>query len=276
MRVVKALAALVLIGAIGLALGYGEATSAPVVRTARVGFAGWPASAPPIRAVLVSDLHVQGPDMPPARLAGIVARINALAPDVVLIAGDLISEKIVGAPPYEMAEALAPLAGLGPRLGAFAVLGNHDYWYDEPGARAALSAAGVRLLDNAAETAGPLVIGGVDDEVTKHDDLPRTLSAMNRLPGARILLSHSPDPFADPRGGDVGLMLAGHTHCGQVAPWPVGPIVTQSRHGRRYACGIVRERGRTLIVTAGLGTSGLPLRLGAPPDMWLLTLGPRR
>jgi len=67
-------------------------------------------------------------------------------------------------------------------------------------------------------------------------------------------------------------MLAGHTHCGQVAPWPFGPIVTQSRYGRRYACGVVHERGNTLIVTAGLGTSGLPLRIGAPPDLWLLTL----
>ena len=47
-----------------------------------------------------------------------------------------------------------------------------------------------------------------------------------------------------------------------------------SRYGQRYACGLVRENGRTLIVTAGLGTSGLPLRLGAVPDLWLIRIGP--
>lgn len=272
--VVRLVCAIAALGAVMLLWSYAEATSTPVVRRARVGLPDWPASAPPIRAVLISDIHVAGPDMPPARLAGIVARINALRPDVVLIAGDLISEKRTATRLYTMADAIAPLAGLKPRLGTFAVLGNHDYWYDAPGARIALAKAGVRLLDNEAAVAGPLAIGGLDDDFTGRDDLPRTLRAMAGLPGARVLLSHSPDPFAD-LGGRVGLMLAGHTHCGQIAPWPVGPILTASRHGRRYACGIVRERGRTLIVGAGLGTSGLPLRLGAPPDMWVLTLGPR-
>lgn len=69
-------------------------------------------------------------------------------------------------------------------------------------------------------------------------------------------------------------MLAGHTHCGQVALPLIGPLSTMSRYGRRYACGVVREGARTLVVTAGLGTSGIPLRLGAVPDMWLVEIGP--
>ena len=96
---------------------------------------------------------------------------------------------------------------------------------------------------------------------------------MRRLPGARIILSHSPDPF--PRlPGDVTLMLAGHTHCGQVRLPILGAVKTMSAYGQRYACGLIREHGRTLIVTAGLGTSGVPLRLGAVPDLWLVRLGP--
>lgn len=260
------------LAALGLLWSYAEATSDPVVRRARIGLPGWPRGAAPVRAVLISDIHVQGPDMPPARLARIVGRINALRPDIVLIAGDLISEKSVGTRLYSMAEAIAPLAALRPRLGAFAVLGNHDHWYDAVGARVALAQAGVRLLDNDAARAGPLVVGGIDDDFTGRDDLPLTMATMRTLPGAPILLSHSPDPFPDVPSG-VGLMLAGHTHCGQVAPWPFGVIVIPSRHGKRYACGIVREAGRVLIVTAGLGTSGLPLRMGARSDMWLLTLG---
>ena len=155
------------------------------------------------------------------------------------------------------------------------MLGNHDHWRDLAGARAALAAAHVRLLDNDAAPAGPLAIGGLDDAFTHHDDLAATVTAMRALPGARILLSHSPDPFPE-LPGDVGLMLAGHTHCGQVRLPFVGAVSTMSRYGQRYACGLVRENGRTLIVTAGLGTSGVPLRLGAAPDLWLIRLGPRR
>ena len=94
------------------------------------------------------------------------------------------------------------------------------------------------------------------------------------MPGARILLSHSPDPF--PRvPGDVGLMLAGHTHCGQIRLPLIGAVSTMSDYGDRYACGLVRENAKVLIVSAGLGTSILPLRLGAPPDLWLIRVGPR-
>jgi predicted MPP superfamily phosphohydrolase len=71
-------------------------------------------------------------------------------------------------------------------------------------------------------------------------------------------------------------MLAGHTHCGQIRlPW-YGAIGTVSRYGERFECGLIREDGRTLIVGAGVGTSILPLRLGAPPDLWLVRLGPVR
>ena len=98
---------------------------------------------------------------------------------------------------------------------------------------------------------------------------------MRALRGARLLLSHSPDPFARVPS-DVGLTLAGHTHGGQIVlPW-VGALETMSRYGDRYRCGFVREHGKLLLVTAGLGTSIAPLRIGAPPEFWLLTLGARR
>jgi predicted MPP superfamily phosphohydrolase len=254
---------------------YVEATARPIVREARVALHGWPKGAEPVRAVLISDIHVGGPDMPPARLAEIVEQINALRPDVVLIAGDLITDKRMATRHYSMAEAIAPLARLTPRLGSFAVLGNHDHWRNADAARAALKKAGVKLLENDAAVAGPLVIGGLDDDFTGRADLGATLAAMGRLKGAKLMLSHSPDPFAD-LPGDVALMVAGHTHCGQIALPGYGALKTMSRYGRRFACGIVREGGKTLLVSAGLGTSGIPFRFAAPPDMWLIELGPRR
>ena len=120
---------------------------------------------------------------------------------------------------------------------------------------------------------GPVAVGGLDDDFTDRADLAATLAALSNLEGPKLILSHSPDPFADP-APDVFLMLAGHTHCGQIAPPLIGPLSTMSDYGRRYACGVVREGGRTLVVTAGLGTSGIPLRLGAVPDLWLVEVGP--
>lgn len=271
----RALLFLIAAGLALLAFMYWTALRDPVVREAEVRLRDWPRGTPPVRAVLISDLHVAGPDMPPSRLEHIVGRIDSLRPDIVLIAGDFISDKRVATRTYPLPEAVAPLARLHSRLGTFAVLGNHDHWRSAAEARAALQAIGVTLLDNGAARAGPLAIGGLDDDYTGHDDMRRTLAAMRRLRGARILLSHSPDPFAT-LADDVGLMLAGHTHCGQIRLPLIGALGYESRYGARYGCGLIEERGRTLVVGAGLGTSILPLRLGAVPDLWMVTIGPNR
>jgi len=86
-----------------------------------------------------------------------------------------------------------------------------------------------------------------------------------------MLLSHSPDIM--PRvPDDVSLVLAGHTHCGQIRLPLIGAVSTMSDHGQRYGCGLVRDGPKRAVISAGLGTSILPLRLGAVPDIWLLTL----
>ena len=278
-RISRKSAARKLLGALGLLaltmlllIGwmYWTAISDPVVRRTEVWMAGLER---PLRAVLISDIHVGGPDMPPSRLDRIVAQVNALAPDLVLIAGDLITDKRLATRHYSMAEAVAPLAGLRPTIGTYAVLGNHDHWRDAGQARRALRSAGIVVLDNDAVQAGPVAVGGLDDDFTNQADVPRTMERLLALPGPRLLVSHSPDPFPD-IPADVRLMAAGHTHCGQGRLPFIGAIMTMSRYGNRYACGRVDENGKTLIVTAGLGTSGIPLRLGAVPDLWVIELRP--
>ncbi len=264
---------LLLLIVLGLAVtgwAYRTATRAPVVRQAEVPLVGLKGGET-LRVVLISDVHVAGPDMPPERLSGIVRRINLLRPDLVVIAGDLVSDRLAATRHYAMHEAVAPLAGLRARFGTFAVLGNHDHWRDAGEARAALGEAGITLLDNDAARAGPLVIGGLDDAYTGRDDLARTIARMRSLGGVPVLLSHSPDPFAR-APGEVQLMLAGHTHCGQIRLPLLGAPSYMSEYGNRFGCGRINETGKTLIVGAGLGTSMLPLRLGAVPDMWLVTL----
>lgn len=267
-----AIATLAIAGVIALAIGYANAARDPVVRHAQVRLPGWPAHQRPLRIVLASDIHVAGPDMPPKRVGRLVGLINRLNPDVVMLAGDFVSDKRVSTHQYTVAEALAPLKGLRASLGSVAVLGNHDHWRNAIETRAALSRAGITVLSNNAIKSGPLIIGGLDDDFTGNADLRSTIGSMHRWNGPMILLSHTPDPF--PEVPDkVRLMLAGHTHCGQIVlPW-AGALATMSRYGDRYACGMVREGGKTLIVGAGLGTSLLPLRFGAPPDLWLIEVG---
>lgn len=241
----------------------------PVVHRTTVTLPQLPPNAPPIRLALLSDTHVAGPDMPPERLARIVAQVNALEPDLVLIAGDLVSEKRFATHIYTSADVVAPLGKLEAPLGVVAVPGNHDHWFDMPGLAAELRKQDITLLANAAHRAGPLVIGGLDDGYTGRADVAATLAATERLEGAPIVLSHSPDPF--PRlPGSVGLMLAGHTHCGQIAyPWGGAPAHL-SDHGDRYGCGRIDEDGKVLIVGAGLGTSLIPVRLFTRPEIWLI------
>ncbi|WP_231731137.1 MULTISPECIES: metallophosphoesterase [Sphingomonas] len=252
-----------------------QATADPVVRRLTLNLPDWPAGTPPMRLVLISDLHVAGPETPPARLARVVGQVNAIHPDLVLIAGDFVTEKRTATKLYGADAAIAPLAALRPKLGTIAVMGNHDHWLNSRDVHAALAKARITVLDNRAVRVGPLAIGGVDDAFTRHADVAGTVAALERIGGVPIVLSHSPDIFPQ-IPGSVPLTLAGHTHCGQIVLPLFGPVATASRYGERYRCGAVEEGGKRLIVTAGIGTSILPFRLGAPADLWVIEVGGRR
>jgi predicted MPP superfamily phosphohydrolase len=271
MKFARLLLVVALIGTGIVGLAYWSAIADPIVRSAEVEMLPPESSEKQLRILLLSDIHVAGPDMPPERLGRIVRQANALKPDAVLIAGDFVSDKQFATKRFSFEEAIAPLQGLESRFGTFAVLGNHDHWRDAAAAHSALRQVGIKVLDNDAARAGPLVIGGLDDAFTQHDDLNTTLRAMASLGGEPILLSHSPDPFPRVPAG-VKLMLAGHTHCGQIRLPGVGAISYMSEYGAKYACGVVVEDEKTLVVGAGLGTSILPLRLGAAPDMWIIAV----
>ena len=248
-----------------------EARSDPVVRTATVKLPRWPAGVRPVRAVLISDIHIGSHAMDEARLSRIVDQINALNPDIVLIAGDFI----YGADPHgakTKGQALvAPLKKLHPPLGVVAVLGNHDHWTGPDDVRSRREQARITVLVNDVAVRGPIVIGGVDDDYTKHANIAATMAKLRPFEGARLVLTHSPD-IAPRLPGDVRLLLAGHTHCGQgVLPF-YGPVTTVSHFKDRYRCGLVLDPHLAVIVTGGLGTSGPSLRFGAPPDLWLITL----
>ncbi len=257
-----------------------NASAMPIVRRADVALP-FPADAPrtPVTVALLTDTHLSGPDNSPARMARIVAQINALKPDLILLGGDYIGDDKGGAI-YDARASIAPFAGLRAPLGVVAVLGNHDSrsklnrralstadW------RTAFARIGIPLLQDGAIRRGPIAIAGFRDIYTRKIDMPDTLAAMRQVGGAPLMLSHGPDIF--PLLPDApSLTLVGHTHCGQIALPFVGITYVPSKYGTRYACGLYREGKRTMIVSGGVGTSSAPVRMLASPDIWLVTIRP--
>lgn len=264
------LAGLALLLAAFLGWCFREATSDPVVRRAEVAMAGLER---PVRIALLSDIHIGTAAMGPERLSRIVGQVNALKPDLVVIAGDFI----FGHDPRGAAKLgpamIGPLRELRAPLGVTAVLGNHDYWTGPQAVRDQLAGAGVTVLENDAGPRGPIALGGIGDDFSGHADVDATIRAARAIGRPIVLVTHSPDVAPD-LPADARLLLAGHTHCGQVLVFGHNVAPAVSRYGARYRCGLVREGARTVIVTAGLGTSGVPFRLGARPDIWLVTLVP--
>ncbi len=275
------LTAMLIVLSIGLltagCVGFNNAISAPITREASVALEGLPLEAKPIRIALLSDIHVGNLAMPPERLAQIVARVNAQRPDIVLLAGDfIIGESKTGA--AQRAKDLAPLAELRATQGVFAVLGNHDHWTDPGAVRRNLADAGVRTLENEAVRLGAITIVGIGDRFSSHDDIRQASRSAARLGGIAVAFTHSPDLSPDlPK--NFPLLLAGHTHCGQMVAPVIGPIVRYHEWKRlydpRYRCGRIMDEGRLTFVTAGVGPGAVPLRFNAMPDWWLIELKPR-
>ena len=259
-------AALVAVALAGLALFQG--LRAPVVRTHEVVVPGLPAERDGLSLVVVSDLHL-GTLIGERWLAARIEQIDALRPDAVLIAGDLVDSDLDGA------LALQPvLRRLRAPLGVWCVLGNHDVYAGTRRVVDFAEGAGVTVLRNrAVELAPGLRLAGIDDPAT----LRRGATADHRLRdalagtagGATILLSHTPDSHTaeEAAAAGVGLMLSGHTHGGQI--WPFSYLV-RNRYPLfvgRYGIGTM-----TAIVGRGTGTWGPRMRLWLPGEIIRLRL----
>jgi hypothetical protein len=256
-----------------------------------------------LKLAIVADIHAVDPWMSLDRLGQIVADTNALKPDAILLLGDYVAgyrvsrfaARIIPAP--EWADVLAKLDA---PLGRYAVLGNHDWWDDHEvqargagptRAHLALQGAGVPVLENdvtrLTKDGRTVWLAGLGDqwafwprdrrwrgrrEIAYRGihDLPGTLAKVTD-DAPVILMAHEPDIFPHVPAR-VALTLSGHTHGGQVTLAGYAPIVP-SRYGRRYRYGHIVEDGRNLIVSAGLGCSGLPVRFGARPEVVLVELG---
>ncbi|MGA7614726.1 MAG: metallophosphoesterase [Thermoanaerobaculia bacterium] len=236
----------------------------PVVRDYEV----WMKDLPPERdgmvVVAISDLHL-GTLTGERWLGRRVAEVNALRPDLIALAGDVVE----GDGPAEE-ELLRSLRRLRAPLGVWAVPGNHERHAggetDE-----LMRAAGIRWLrDQWGEAAPGLVIAGVDNPGHRpqpgRGDVSRALEGRPH-PAAVILLSHIPAQVDTAAASGVGLMLAGHTHGGQI--WPFGLFV---RMAYPYSAGRYEAGPTTVIVCRGTGTWGPRMRLWAPNEILRIVL----
>jgi len=195
-------------------------------------------------------------------------------PDVVLFGGDYVNMQPLGggritpdAIAFELARIPAP-------LGRFAVLGNHDYVYGERSIVEALSKHNIFVLDHDRtvlkfQNQNVDLIGIPDGDVqrTRGYDLLRKLSSDRPA----IVLAHDPVWFASLPAGPF-LMLAGHTHGGQIRLPGIGIIRNGSRAPLSWSHGLIDAFGKKLFVTSGIGTSLIPIRIGVPPEFALLTI----
>jgi uncharacterized protein len=191
-----------------------------------------------------------------------------------VLLGDYVIQEVVGGKFVEPEVFAQNLKNLRARHGVYAVLGNHDWWYDGPRVRRALEGVGIRVLDDEValvERDGQAVwLAGLADAWTNQTNVRGTLAQVTDESPV-IALTHNPDLFVriPPR---VAITLAGHTHGGQVKLPFVGRLRVPSMYGQRYAAGHVVEDNRHLFVTTGIGTSIIPVRFGVPPEVVFLTL----
>ncbi|MEF2280239.1 metallophosphoesterase [Deinococcus sp. YIM 134068] len=242
---------------------------------------GLPRLRAPLRAVQLSDLH-HGVYIRRRSVRAWVDAALALRPDVVLVTGDFVDADLTASP----APLFRELARLRAPLGVWAVWGNHDLEYTarvahrtgQPAREAQdtfgrkLGQVDIRLLRNAGVTLrDDLFLAGVDDLRRGQPDLA---AALGDTPedAAVLLMSHNPDLLPEVPAR-VGLTLCGHTHGGQVCLPGGVPLLTSSRHGRRFAAGFVGGPASG-FVSRGLGVTTVPLRLNCPPEIVVFDLVP--
>ncbi len=228
----------------------------------------------PIKIGLMSDIHIGGIHMSPKRVEKIVATMNAHSPDIIFVAGDYVNGHVKRDENSEafngiIDEGLQALSQLNAPMGVYAALGNHDSMYDKAYLMSALAENGLNVLVNKAQQYDGYCIVGIADADTDRGDR----STFNTCPkNATILaLMHSPDSFKYLRS-DTAFAVAGHTHGGQINLPILGRVATATKIGKPYAYGAQTYNTIPVFITAGLGTSILPARFRAPPEIVLITL----
>ncbi len=245
-----------------------------VVRQEAIQIDQWPKELSGLRIALIADIHTGGRFIDDNKLRTIVELTNQQNPDLIVLLGDYMSPNSWHSRRVEPEVTAAAMKNLHAPLGVYAVLGNHDWWYNGGKVRRAFEANGIPVLDNeVAEIKrqdGSFWLAGLADFWTRPQHVSETIAKVPQ--GAPVIaITHNPDVFPSlPQS--VPLLLAAHTHGGQVNLPLIGTPIVPSRNGRKYTAGHVFENGHHMFVTTGIGTSILPIRFRVPPEIVILTI----
>lgn len=245
-----------------------------VVHYAAITIDAWPPELSGMRIAMIGDLHTDTRYINETKLQRIVDLTNAQHPDLVVLLGDYIHGG------RNNSELVAPevtakyLKNLQAPLGVYGVLGNHDWWYNGERVREVFESEGIPILEDEVKELNwhgkSFWLAGLADLWTRPQHVGPTIA---KVPAGStiIALTHNPDIFPDlPQS--VPLLLAAHTHGGQVNIPLVGTPIVPSRFGSKYTAGHIFEDNHHLFVTTGIGTSIMRVRFRVPPEIVILTI----
>jgi predicted MPP superfamily phosphohydrolase len=211
---------------------------------------------------LISDVHL-GHVSGPFFVRRIVAKLRALAPDLLLVSGDMFDGTTVG-----LDRLVAPWSEYAPPLGTYFVTGNHDEFVDRRQYLRVLARNGLRVLNNERVVIDGLQLLGIHDgeagDPESFREILRGMKIDRGLPS--VLLAHKPENLRIAADEGVSLQLSGHTHRGQLWPW----TLLVRRIYRQFAYGLHRLDGLQVYTSSGVGTWGPPLRVGTKSEIVLL------
>lgn len=238
----------------------------------------WPGDTAPIRALLIADPHVGSYSVDIDRLDKIVERANEMDPDIILLLGDYLNTPTILSDVVSAEDIADSLGTLQAPYGVYAVLGNHDWVNDGQGMWDALEENGIDVLEN--EATHILVdphanrgfwVAGAADESTRRPDLKKVFTAVTN-DDPLILIMHDPGTLL--QGADrAAVSFAGHMHGGQInIPLIGAPLNPSPTAPREFMYGHIKHDGNDLIVSGGIGTSNLPIRINAVPELVEVTI----
>jgi predicted MPP superfamily phosphohydrolase len=239
------------------------------IKNVRVPIAKLPKNISGYKIAQLTDVHV-GPTIGKTFIDDLVAKVNALNPDLVAITGDLVDGSVA-----DLGAFVAALSKFAAKDGVFFVTGNHEYYSGVDEWIAHLKQLGIRVLRNERVAIGGdsgFDLAGVDDASAKNYGHGHAMNVPGALQGrdesrAVVLLAHQPKAIFDAKAGNVDLQLSGHTHGGQLFPWNFFVKLDQP-----YVQGLFDHDGTQIYVSPGTGYWGPPMRLGTRAEITLVEL----